>query len=477
MTLGILKTKRPTLSYSLAGTAAPNVTITSPGGETDDRLQTISGTIDIADAGLTISLWDGAILLGTATPAPDGDWSANVVLASYDAQTVTATATDGAGDTGKSQNVPFTLDINAAHDDLHVVTGQPYRAYEYDYAAGGQTLATKIYYPVVTSEPYTGAEYDYGPGGYLMRAEYVGVTDAPYSSYEYDFVGGVYSSAKFEVTRPPAGATYSSYELDYNYANVFVGDKFFFTQISGQSYTGEEEDFDAHNALSRVLLTGFSGPGYSSLELDYDAGTYAGYKAFFGGDGALYTSTEIDVSAAGEVTKALYSGFVSTPYSSIEYDYSDGALSGLILNETDLPGTSGYYAEHMTESAAGAGLQVTYDNNDGTHTILGYGYADETFTSVANDTFTGGGANETFVLNSIYGADTITDFSQYMAGAGHDVVSLPTAEFADFDAVMNAARDVGADVVIKAGDGDTLTLSNLNTARLAGLAADFTFHG
>ena len=28
-------------------------------------------------------------------------------------------------------------------------------------------------------------------------------------------------------------------------ANAFTGDKFFFTDVTGQSYTDEEEDFDA----------------------------------------------------------------------------------------------------------------------------------------------------------------------------------------------------------------------------------------
>jgi hypothetical protein len=42
--------------------------------------------------------------------------------------------------------------------------------------------------------------------------------------------------------------------------------------------------------------------------------------------------------------------------------------------------------------------------------------------------------------------------------------------------VTGAATNVGSTVVIKATDGDTLTLANLNTSTLAGLSADFTFH-
>lgn len=98
------------------------------------------------------------------------------------------------------------------------------------------------------------------------------------------------------------------------------------------------------------------------------------------------------------------------------------------------------------------------------------------YNSIADDTFTGGGASETFVFQPIYGSDTITDFYQYTSGATHDTISLSTTEFANFAAVTGAATNVGGNVVITAADGDMLTLSNLNTSTLAGLSADFTFH-
>ena len=158
------------------------------------------------------------------------------------------------------------------------VTGQPYSAYDYDYSAGNDFIGSKFFYTDVTGEPYTGYEYDYDGGGNVTRVDFTGVTGAAYSSYEYDFVGGVFAGSKFEVTTVPTGATYSSYELDYNSANAFTGDKFFFTNLPGQSYTGEEEDFDASGKLARVLLTGVTGQAYSSLEEDYSAGTYTGLQ-------------------------------------------------------------------------------------------------------------------------------------------------------------------------------------------------------
>lgn len=76
----------------------------------------------------------------------------------------------------------------------------------------------------------------------------------------------------------------------------------------------------------------------------------------------------------------------------------------------------------------------------------------------------------TFLLNAIYGADTITNLTSA------DTISLPTSEFFSFAALTNAAVQSGANVMITATDGDTLTLKNMTTATLAGMQSNFTFH-
>ncbi len=89
---------------------APTLSITSTGGLTNQTTQMISGTIDVADAGLTVSIFDGTTLLGTVTPAADGDWSTQVTLLSTQrTQAITAQATDAAGNVGSSGPVTFTL--------------------------------------------------------------------------------------------------------------------------------------------------------------------------------------------------------------------------------------------------------------------------------------------------------------------------------------------------------------------------------
>ena len=93
-----------------AGTP-PTVVITSTGGLTNHTSETISGTVDLVDAGTTVTILDGSTQIGTAVVQSDGTWSDAVNLLSGDGtHTITATDTDGAGKTGTSKAITFTLD-------------------------------------------------------------------------------------------------------------------------------------------------------------------------------------------------------------------------------------------------------------------------------------------------------------------------------------------------------------------------------
>jgi hypothetical protein len=349
------------------------------------------------------------------------------------------------------------------------VTGQPYSAYADVYAAGGELIGINELETGLTGQSYTSVEYDFAGSGPVVRAAFTGVSGAAYSSYQDDYVGGVFAGSQFTYTTAPAGATYSSDETDYDQAGNFAGDQFFFTNIQGQSYTGEEEDFDAGGALSSVLLTGIAGQAYSSLELDYSDGTYEGYKAYYTDvTGQSFTSEEVDVSAANELEKVVYSGMTSTPYSSVEQDYSGGALADVIYDFTNVTGASSY-SYQVEDNASGGALWETLDLNSGGHDLIALA-SGQTLTSLGDDTMTGDGAT-TFVLDAVYGADTITNL------AGGDIVSMPDSEFTSFTALSKAASFANGSAVITAGDGDTLTLNGITKpTQLHRLSGVFTFH-
>ena len=89
------------LSFTL-DTTAPVVAITSAGGPTNQAAQTITGTVDTADAGTTVTLLDGATAVGTAVVQPNGSWS-HPGHAEQRQQLADRAVTDAAGNTGSSE--------------------------------------------------------------------------------------------------------------------------------------------------------------------------------------------------------------------------------------------------------------------------------------------------------------------------------------------------------------------------------------
>ena len=240
---------------------AGGVIVNSPDGVTTLEL---FSTLNLNDAQITIN--------------------GNTLTESYNDLARTTTTFNVTGQSYSAYEQLYDKGVFLGTDYLFTnVTGQPYSSYQYDYSGGSAFIGSKFFYTNVTGEPYTGDEYDYASSGPATRIAFTGVTGTGYSSYEYDFVGGVFSGSKYEVTSVPASASYSSYELDYNYAGAFAGDKFYFTNVPGQSYTDEEEDFNASGKLASVVLTGIYTQAYSSLEEDYNAGAYIGYKAYYVG--------------------------------------------------------------------------------------------------------------------------------------------------------------------------------------------------
>ena len=66
-------------------------------GITNDNTLTLTGT---AEANSTVKVYDGATLLGSATANGSGAWSYTTAALTDGAHSLTATATDAAGNTG-----------------------------------------------------------------------------------------------------------------------------------------------------------------------------------------------------------------------------------------------------------------------------------------------------------------------------------------------------------------------------------------
>jgi hypothetical protein len=105
-----IDTAAPTLTVS---GISPDTGSSNTDGITDIAKVTVSGTIDVADHGLTITVKDGSAIVGTTTADSNGNWSLTNVTLSSGTNNLTATATDGAGNAGTSTAFVATLDTTA----------------------------------------------------------------------------------------------------------------------------------------------------------------------------------------------------------------------------------------------------------------------------------------------------------------------------------------------------------------------------
>lgn len=91
----------------------PTISITSPRGLTDQFIQTISGTVTGSAAGKIVTLTEGSNYLGQAVLDTSGRWSTTVTFTTDGAHSITARASDVAGNVGTSSAATFTIDLTA----------------------------------------------------------------------------------------------------------------------------------------------------------------------------------------------------------------------------------------------------------------------------------------------------------------------------------------------------------------------------
>ncbi|MGM4905210.1 DUF4347 domain-containing protein [Tardiphaga sp. 866_E4_N2_1] len=122
-------------------------------------------------------------------------------------------------------------------------------------------------------------------------------------------------------------------------------------------------------------------------------------------------------------------------------------------------------------TGTGSSTADTITGGVGNDTLNGGQGADMLIGSAGNDTLVGGTQSDTFVFAANFGRDVISDF---VAGAGSDdVMQFDQALFTDFNAVLAAATQDGANTVITYDANNTVTLTNVAVTSLH--ANDFIF--
>jgi Ca2+-binding RTX toxin-like protein len=101
-------------------------------------------------------------------------------------------------------------------------------------------------------------------------------------------------------------------------------------------------------------------------------------------------------------------------------------------------------------------------------------HRDETFDGGAGaDYLTGGLGHDVFVLRPGGGSDIVTDFELAVNGQSGDLLQLAFPDLTSFSQVLGMAEQIGANTVISFGNGDSVTLLNIQKSQLS--ATDFRF--
>jgi serralysin len=114
---------------------------------------------------------------------------------------------------------------------------------------------------------------------------------------------------------------------------------------------------------------------------------------------------------------------------------------------------------------------IVFGGSVGLDLLLSIERTGDTSASKVSDPLFGQSDADRFVYTDAYGVDTQGDFFG-SAGGQHDLVDLTGTEISSFADVMSQSSQVGADVLIDFGGGNTLTLQN---TFIASLQDDFIF--
>lgn len=441
----------------------PSVVVTSLGAVTSKALQTVSGSVDAALAGKTVSILDGTSVVGTAKVGADGRFDVKVTLAGEGAHTIAASLTDAKGITGTSNAVTYVLDTVAPVAPVLEAAGFSGRLLKSPLLSGtaeaGASVTLydgKAAIATVAADGATGA-FDFGALATLSASSHVltaRATDAAGNA-------GKASLAQTVVVGPDGAMTSMTALQADGTKDVYR------TGISGKDYTAEHNAYDAKGVLTDTAR--YLSDGRLSYHYNLDVATGAKTTDAFDGNGKL--SSHVVVQADGSSDTLV---FGPGSYLKETIQAADKTKHVYVSGVTDQT----YTDEHYFVGANGSVFYSDRTNLDLSHTQTA-NKSGVTLTSIAGvtDTFKSAGG-DTFVFASGFGKDVVNGF-RADAGPGHDVLVLDAAQvgsFADLQA-HHMISAIGKDALITLSPTDSILLKNVQVAALS--ADDFQFrdHG
>ena len=457
------------LTFTL-DTTAPTVAITSAGGPTNQASQTVTGTVDAADAGATVTILDGTTAVGTAVVQSNGSWSATGVTLTNGSNALTAKVTDAAGNSTTSTAVVYTLSTigPSVTEALSIDTGSSStdRITSSD-VLSGSGLANTVVHFTVDGSPIAGTATTSAQGTWTFTPPALADGSHTIVASQTDSFGNT-------------GSASLTFTLDTTAPTVAITSAGGPTNQASQTVTGTVDAADAGATVT--ILDGTTAVGtavvqsngsWSATGVTLTNGSNALTAKVTDAAGNSTTSTAVvyTLSTIGpSVTEALS---IDTGSSSTDRITSSDVLSGSGLANTVV---------HFTvDGSPIAGTATT--NAQGTWTFTPPALADGSHTIVASQTDSfgnTGSASLTFTLDTTAPTVAITSAGGPTNQASQTVTG--TVDAADAGAtvtILDGTTAVGTAVVQSNGSwsatGVTLTNgSNALTAKVTDAAGNST---
>jgi hypothetical protein len=438
-----------TLTIDTKAPAAPVVTSDSI---VNTNQVVASGT---AEAGSRIAVYDGSVVVGTATTNSSGSWSVTTSALSGGAHGLQATATDAAGNVSAASQ-PFdplipVIGGGSTPPPTASPTPTPGKIIE---SAGATSLVES------GGKYYLNGSSGSGPSLKYHGADFVDGTDGTWAP-----IAAEKTTTGYQVVWKEASTgLYTAWNTD-NSGNYVSHVSSLTGSTSGGSVSGT-------NSGLKLLETNF----HQDLNGDHIIGV----------PGATATPTTPTAPAvtdaptpapkpSAEFTKVFqnwndtvtFNG-TADPDSQIKiYDNGDAKPIGSVKVGSD--GNWSYKTSSVVSDGIHNFTATVTDKVGNTGSVpgsavLGTNGNDVLNSTSGNDLFMGNGGRDTFVFKPNFGADVISDFTA--AGRGHDVVQFSKSVFDNFADVLSHAEQSGHDVTIDAGGGNTLTLKDTKLAAL-----------
>src|SRR5712671_2774191 len=348
-------------------TVPPSVAITSSGGPTNQATQTITGTVDVADAGATVTILDGTTAVGSAIVQGNGSWSSSVTLNSG-SNSLTAKVSDLAGNPATSSAVIYTLSTTGPTltENLAFDTGSSATDHiTANDALSGTGLANTVVHFTLDGSPVATTVTANAQGAWSFTPS--GLADGPHTivASQTDTFGNT-------------GTASLSFTLDTTAPVVAITSPGGPTNQATQTITGTADVADAGatvtildgtTAVGSAIVQG-NGSWSSSVTLNSGSNSLTAKVSDLAGNTATSSAVIYTLSTTGPtVTENLA---FDTGSSATDHISSNDALSGTGLANTVVHFTidGSPVATTVTATAQGAWSFTPSGLADGPHTIV-----------------------------------------------------------------------------------------------------------